>query len=138
MSRVADRLAKRSLRTYVVTPRGTRLKVRFAAADLYGLVSLSDLDPITRARLPGAVAAARRGDGAPLARALTGTVSALGGPAQQAGPVSDALFAATTCAEAPLPWSPASAPDGGRDRALSTPRAPAGQQAVRALRLPRR
>ena len=120
MGRVADRLAKRSLRTYVVTPRGTRLKVRFAAADLYGLVSLSDLDPITRARLPGAVAAARRGDGAPLARALTGTVSALGGPAQQAGPVSDALFAATTCAEAPLPWSPASAPNGGRDRALST------------------
>ena len=119
MSRVADRLAKRSLRTYVVTPRGTRLKVRFAAADLYGLVSLSDLDPITRARLPGAVAAARRGDGAPLARALTSTVSALGGPAQQAGPVSDALFAATTCAEAPLPWSPASVPNGGRDQALS-------------------
>ncbi len=119
MKRVARRLAARSLRTYVVTPRGTRLKVRFGMSDLYGLVSLSDLDPVTRARLPGAVAAARRGDGAPLARALTGTVNALGGPAQQAGPVSDALFAATSCAEAPLPWSPASAPDAGRDRALA-------------------
>ncbi len=118
MGRAARRLARRSLRTYVVTPRGTRLKVRFGLGDLYGLVSLSDLDPVTRARLPGAVAAARRGDGAPLARALTGTLAALSGPAQQSGPVSDALFAATTCAEAPLPWSPASAPDAGRDQAL--------------------
>ena len=137
MTRVADRLATRSLRTYVVTPRGTRLKVRFAAADLYGLVSLSDLDPVTRARLPGAVAAARRGDGAPLARVLTGTVAALGGPAQQGGPVSDALFAATTCAEAPLPWSPASAPERRPRPGAVRARAPAGQQAVRALR-PRR
>ena len=83
MSRVARRLADRPLRTYVVTPRGRRTKVRFTLTDLYGLVSLSDLDAVTRARLPGAVAAARRGDGAPLARVLTGTVAALGGPAQQ-------------------------------------------------------
>ena len=138
MSRAARRLARRSLRTYVVTPRGTRLKVGFGLGDLYGLVSLSDLDPVTRARLPGAVAAARRGDGAPLARALTGTLAALGGPAQQRGPVSDALFAATTCAEAPLPWSPASAPDAGRDQALrnrvrqlgTRPFAPFGPAAV--------
>ena len=138
MARVARRLAKRPLRTYSVTPSGTRMEVRFSAADLYGLVSLSDLDPVTRSRLPGAVAAARRGDGAPLARTLTSTISALGGPAQQAGPVSDALFAATTCAEAPLPWSPASAPDIRRDRALSArvrqlgsrPFAPFGPRAV--------
>ncbi len=119
MTRVARRLARRSLRTYLVTPRGTRLKVRFGLSDLYGLVSLSDLDAVTRARLPGAVAAARRGDGAPLARVLAATVGALGGPAQRGSAVSDALFAATTCAEAPLPWSPASAPDAGRDRALT-------------------
>lgn len=138
ISRVARKLGDRSLRTYVVTPRGGRLKVRFGATDLYGLVSLSDLDPVTRARLPGAIAAARRGDGAPLARALTGTLTALGGPAQQSGPVSDALFAATTCAEAPLPWSPSSAPDRGRDQAItasvrqlgSKPFAPFGPGAV--------
>lgn len=118
-SRVAKRLGDRPLRTYVVTPRGSRLKVRLGPTDLYGLVSLSDLDPVTRARLPGAIAAARRGDGAPLARVLNGALAALGGAAQQAGPVSDALFAATTCAEAPLPWSPASVPNVGRDQAIT-------------------
>ena len=118
MRRAARRLERGSFRTYVLTPRGRRLKVRFGLGDLYGLVSLSDLDPVTRARLPGAVAAAARGDGAPLARALTSTLQALGGPAQASSGVSDALFAATTCAEAPLPWSPASAPDPARDRAL--------------------
>jgi len=120
LTRVARSLGRKSLRTHVITSGGRRLKLRFAAEDLYGLVALSDLDPVTRSRLPGAVAAARRGDGVPLARALTGTLSALGGPAQQSGPVSDALFAATTCAESPLPWSPASAPDAARDRATTS------------------
>ncbi len=119
LSRVARRLGRRALRTYVVNARGRRGKVRFGESELYGLISLSDLDPVTRARLPGAIAAARRGDGAPLARTLNGTLAALGGTAQDAGPVSDALFAATTCAEAPLPWSPASAPGAGRDRAVA-------------------
>jgi len=116
---VGRRLARKSLRTSLVTPRG-RLKVRFGISDLYGLVALTDLDPVSRAQLPGALAAARRGDGAALARALSRTLSALGGAqAQEEGPVSNEVFAATSCAEAPLPWNPASLPDRNRNGAVA-------------------
>ncbi|MBA3510136.1 MAG: alpha/beta fold hydrolase, partial [Thermoleophilaceae bacterium] len=66
---VGRRLARKSLRTSLITPRGGRVKVRFGISDLYALVALTDLDPVGRAQLPGALAAARRGDGAALARA---------------------------------------------------------------------
>jgi pimeloyl-ACP methyl ester carboxylesterase len=119
LTALARRLTRRALRTYVVSPGGHRQRARLSEDDLYGLIGLSDLDPVGRAQLPGALRAARAGDGAPLARALDRTLALVGG--SQLGDETDgaALFAATSCAEAPLPWSPASAPTGARDSAAA-------------------
>jgi pimeloyl-ACP methyl ester carboxylesterase len=119
LSAVARRLRRRSLSTYVVSPGGRRQRVRLSEEELYGLIGLSDLDPVGRAELPGALRSARGGDGAPLARALDRTLALAGGSQLDDEDQGVALFAATSCAEAPLPWSPASAPTGARDSALA-------------------
>jgi pimeloyl-ACP methyl ester carboxylesterase len=119
LSAVARRLRHRSLRTYVVSQGGRRQRVRLAEEDLYGLIGLSDLDPVGRAQLPGALRSARSGDGAPLARALDRTLAIAAGSQLDDEDQGVALFAATSCAEAPLPWSPESAPSAARDSALT-------------------
>jgi pimeloyl-ACP methyl ester carboxylesterase len=116
---VARRLGRRSLRTYVVSSGGHRQRVRLSEDELYGLIGLVDLDPVGRAELPGALRSARAGDGAPLARTLDRTLSVVGGSQLEDENDGVALFAATSCAEAPLPWSPASAPSTARDAALA-------------------
>jgi pimeloyl-ACP methyl ester carboxylesterase len=76
--------------------------------DLFDLLRLGDVDPLIRSELPGAIAAAARGDAAPLLRIrhrfdafLSSDVPNEGSPASD---VSNGLYAATSCAEAQLPW----------------------------------
>ncbi len=118
LAALAARLHKRSLRATIVGPTGRRQKVALLASDLFGLVFLSDTDPLVRAQLPSAVSSGRRGDGAPLARLLLRAVGGATSAQTEEGGVSDVVFAATSCAEAPLPWNAASPPDSGRERAV--------------------
>src|SRR3954452_3464644 len=68
LATLAARLAKTSLSGTVITPAGRPKKARLSATGLYALTSMSDLDPFVRTQLPWAVAAALRGDEAPLLR----------------------------------------------------------------------
>jgi len=111
LSRLALRLRRRGLTASVYTGSGRRDRGRLTVGDLYTVVALADLDPVLRAELPGAVNSARRGDGAPLARALVRTILGLGSQGDDE-PVNDVTFTATSCVEAPTPWDPASPPDG--------------------------
>jgi pimeloyl-ACP methyl ester carboxylesterase len=124
----------RTIRGDVRTASGRRVRVRVRPQDIYEILSAGDLNPAWRAMLPGAVRAARRGDGTPLARlgvaalggvsggsvtTATATASAL--QRDDAG-VNQALFLATACEDITFPWNRASSP-GGR-----------AQQATQALR----
>ncbi|HZI90615.1 MAG TPA: alpha/beta fold hydrolase [Thermoleophilaceae bacterium] len=110
LSRLALRLRRRGLRATIYTGSGRPDRGRLTVDDLYALVALADLDPVLRAELPGAVSSARRGDGAPFARALVRTIVGLGGQGDDE-PVNDVTFTATSCVEAPTAWDPAGAPD---------------------------
>jgi len=111
LSRVALRLRRRGLTASIYTGSGRRERGRLSGGDLYTVVALSDLDPVLRAELPGALSSARRGDGAPLARALVRTIVGLGSQGDDE-PVNDVTFTATSCVEAPTAWDPAGPPDG--------------------------
>ena len=112
LSRLALRLRRRGLQATIFTGAGRRDSGRLSVGDLYSVVALADLDPVLRAELPGAVSSARRGDGAPLARALVRTIAGLGAQGDD-DPVNDVTFTATSCAEAPTAWDPAGAADPG-------------------------
>lgn len=116
LSRLAARLRRGSLSTSIVSPAGRLVKVRLAVGDLFALVFLSDTDPVVRAQLPAAISSGRGGDGAPLARLLVRAIGASASQSDDSG-VNDVVFAATSCAEAPLPWNAASAAGPGRERA---------------------
>lgn len=119
LTRLAARLRRRPLRARVVNPRGRSRKVRVSLSDLYGITISSDLAPSQRSQLPSAYSSAVRGDGAPLARLLASPAfqgSAAQGKVERLSFVTNAV---TLCSESPFPWNPASAPDKGRDAALS-------------------
>lgn len=118
LARLAAKLRKRSLATSIVNPGGRPTKVRLTASDLFGLVFMSDTDALARAQLPAAISSGRHGDGAPLARLLLRAIGGVSGAQTEEGGVSDVVFAATSCNEAPLPWNAASAPGPGRERAV--------------------
>lgn len=118
LSRLASRLATRSLATSVVSSNGAKVRVRLTASDLFALVFLSDTDPLVRAQLPAAISSGDAGDGAPIARLLLRAVGGASTAQTDDSGVSDVVFAATSCAEAPLPWNPASAPSTGRERSV--------------------
>ena len=70
--------------------------------DIPALMAVGDLDSTTRALWPGAVRSARQGDAAPMMRLLT---LATGGSDPPPAEISSALFYATACADAALPWT---------------------------------
>ena len=111
VSRVGLRLRRRGLPASIFTGSGRRDRGRLTVGDLYTVVAIADLDPVLRAELPAALSSARRGDGAPLARALVRTIVGLGSQGDDE-PVNDVTFTATSCVEAPTAWDPASPPDG--------------------------
>ena len=110
VSRLALRVRRRGLRAKIYTGAGRPDTGRLSVGDVHSLVALADLDPVLRAELPAAVSSARRGDGAPMARALVRTINGLGAQGDDE-PVNDVTFTATSCVEAPTAWDPAGPPD---------------------------
>ena len=111
---LARRLARAPLSGTVVSASGRPRRARLSATGLYALTTASDLDPFIRTRLPSAVAAALRGDSAPLLR-LADDASGSGG----SGGVNSARLLASDCIDSRLPWDPASDP-ASRPSALAT------------------
>lgn len=110
LSQLAARLKRKSLRGTAIDSRGRPARIRLTVEDLFGLVASSDVDPVVRPQIPSAVRSALRGDEAPLLRAAARGLGGSQGSQDEEEPVSQALFAATTCAESPLPWNPGEPP----------------------------
>ena len=118
------RMARTPLRGSVVDRRGRRRRVAMDRFDLLNVLVAGDFEASLRTAFPGAVRAALRGDEAPLLRLKARAVALENGPTQPRA-FSTALYAATTCEEAMLPWT-RGAPFSAR----------AGQVAARAAALP--
>jgi pimeloyl-ACP methyl ester carboxylesterase len=138
--RLMATLHRRPMRAQIFNSHGQRETVTVSEAGVYSLISVMDLSQDLRALIPAAIAAAIKGDAAPLGRLTSG----LGAPSPSgaeiglapaaghapadgaptgvlgsavvasAGSASSALsltlFDATACVESPLPWSPESSP----------------------------
>jgi len=114
LSTLVRRLERRSLRGRAVLPTGRTRSARVTLDALYDLVVLSDLDPLLRLQLPGAVASGVLGDPQPLLRLLTTASQSSEGVEDT---VNQARLLATSCLEGRLPWRPDS-PVAGREKAL--------------------
>jgi len=103
---LAARLRRAPLKGTVITPSGKRVSGRITSTGLYALTAVSDLDPFLRTRMPSAIAAALRGDAAPILRLAVGLpTSDVGGKE-----FSTARLLATACVDSRLPWDPAASP----------------------------
>jgi pimeloyl-ACP methyl ester carboxylesterase len=105
LRRLAGQLRRRPLTGTVTAPGGGRLNVELTETGLWQVLLAGDLNPALRAELPGAVGAARRGDGTPILR-LRARSRGLTGTAQSAPP-NATLFTVTRCSETVFPWSAA-------------------------------
>jgi pimeloyl-ACP methyl ester carboxylesterase len=105
--RLVLRLGARPLRGRVHTPTGGTRRARLTAGDLFGLLFGGDQSVFLRRQYPAAVAAANRGDAAPLLRMKA--VATVGGETS-ATDLSQGLYAATVCTDLRLPWAPGSDP----------------------------
>ena len=106
---VAARLGQSHIHGGVIDARGRRRVARLTGGELVQLlVAAEPFDAGVRARLPMALRSARLGDLAPPLR-LAAQVARAGSPADPED-VSAAVFAATLCEEARLPWAPATLP----------------------------
>jgi pimeloyl-ACP methyl ester carboxylesterase len=104
LTRLAERLERRPLTGYVVNRFGKR---RRATIDGRGLLELAAAYPLVSGTLPAAVAAAVRGDSAPLLRAHA-DLFRLFRVAFGATPARDSSVAtavATHCSDTAFPWS---------------------------------
>lgn len=108
---VAARLRDRRITGVVTSNGGTRVRQAITQRDLVALLLAGDLNPALRAELPGSLRAARRGDWTPLLRQSRRANLSAGG--SQAAPSADsqALYRATTCEEAALPWTRSAGPE---------------------------
>jgi pimeloyl-ACP methyl ester carboxylesterase len=111
LSSMAAKLRKKSLKGKVVLSSGRRTSLSMGQNDLLAILLAGDLNPTLRAELPGSMRAALRGDASPLLRlavrseGLTTGLKLTGHQSDAASADSDALFLATTCEEAPFPWT---------------------------------
>lgn len=108
---MANALAATPARVPVRRANGSTATVRVTGLDLLSVVVEADLNPGLAAELPAAVNAARRGNLVPLARLVDLFYA---GSAGDAIDLSGGLFAATVCADGPLPWA-VDAPIEGRE-----------------------
>lgn len=100
---LAARLRKAPMKGTIITPTGKRVSARLTSTGLYALTAVSDLDPFLRTRMPSAIAAALRGDAAPILRLAVGLPNSdIGGKE-----FSAARLLATACVDSRLPWDPA-------------------------------
>lgn len=106
---VAGRLGRSHIHGSVIDGRGRRRRAQITGGELVQLlVSGEPFDEGLRGRLPMALRSARLGDPAPILR-LSKDVGQATTPAAPED-LSAAVFAATLCEEARLPWGRASAP----------------------------
>lgn len=111
------RMAGGPLRGAHVDARGRRRPAAVGRAGLLALLLAGDRAPTLRSGFPAAVAAARRGDAAPLLRLAALARGGAAGGGAGGGDVSDALYLATTCADGAVPW-PAGTPIDARAAAV--------------------
>lgn len=123
LASLVERIARRgALRGRVVDPRGRRRSGRLTRLDLFTILVAGDFDPALRAAFPGSVRAALGGDPAPLLR-LRRRAFAVDGEPPPPRLLSAAVYAATTCEDAPLPWARTTPPDPGERHAQAAARA---------------
>jgi pimeloyl-ACP methyl ester carboxylesterase len=108
---LADRIAAVGpLQGRVVDPRGRPRRSSLTALDVFSVLIAGDFDPTLRAAFPGAVKAALGGDVTPLLR-LRRRGFEIDAEPPPPRVLSSAVYAATTCEEAPLPWTRDTPPD---------------------------
>lgn len=102
LTAVVRRIQTRGKPSAIVrTKTGGRRRDDLSQVDLLYILVSSDLNSFMQSRIPGALAAGRRGDYAPLIRLKDDT----GGPASPLSQFSGALFVTTTCLDNELPYS---------------------------------
>ena len=106
-----DRLARGRIRGQVIDPHGRAQTRRLTRADVFSILLAGDFDPVLRAAFPGSVRAALQGDPTPLLRLRRRAVEVDGEAPTNARVFSTALYAATSCEEASLPWDRSTPPD---------------------------
>jgi pimeloyl-ACP methyl ester carboxylesterase len=104
VNRLVQRFARGPLKGRVFSPRGRSRSERFGRLGLFFVMLAGDFDAGLRAALPGAVRAGLGGDAAPLLR-LKRRAFEIEGGALPPREFSTALYVATTCEEANLPWT---------------------------------
>jgi pimeloyl-ACP methyl ester carboxylesterase len=102
VDRLVRRLAHKPLKGKVTQPNGRRKPSSLTRQELLITLVATDLDPISRAELPGAVISALHGDADPLLRVKHHAVESESGGSPR--DFSSAEYAANTCEEIPFPW----------------------------------
>jgi pimeloyl-ACP methyl ester carboxylesterase len=106
LARVVERMDRAPLRGRAIAGNGRAHRVLLYSDELVGLLLAGDFSPLLRADFLTAVAAAARGDDAPLARLVATAESAEG----EGEDFDTPLYYATTCEEQDFPWSRAASP----------------------------
>lgn len=103
IARLASQVESRPLRGRLVGPSGKRLSLGIDGRGLLELATAGDLDPLTRAMLPGAVRGALEGDPVQLLRAKRWARRPQIPPGWL-GAFSAGAYLATVCEDTVLPW----------------------------------
>ena len=129
LTELIARLHEHSIGGSVYDGRGERETARLDELGLLGILKAGDLNPALRALLPAAVHSALHEDPDPLLR-LQALAEGLIPNVPSAEPIhyggdeiDEALFAATTCEEAPFPWQRQASPSTRTAEALAFLRA---------------
>ena len=120
---LVDRLARDRIRGRVIDRQGRARVRRLTRADVFSILIAGDFDPVLRAAFPGSVRAALHGDPTPLLRLRRRAAAVDAEPPPNARPFSTALYAATSCEEAPLPWDRSTPPNPGERHRQAAARA---------------
>jgi pimeloyl-ACP methyl ester carboxylesterase len=125
LATLVDRIASGGpLRGIVVDARGRRRARSLSRVDLFTILVAGDFDPVLRGSFPGAVSAGLAGDPAPLLR-LRGRALQVDAVPPPPRALSTAVYAATTCEEAALPWDRTTPPDPAERHSQAAARAQA-------------
>jgi pimeloyl-ACP methyl ester carboxylesterase len=108
LARLVTRLERASLRGRVTLPSGRSRRSALTRQELFFTLVSGDLDELSRATFPGAVASALRGDSAPILRLKRHAILTEGSGTPR--DFSSGLYAATACEEIPFPWTRFSEP----------------------------
>ncbi len=111
LAALVDRLGGGPVRGRLIDRHGRARVGRLTRPDVFSILLAGDFDPVLRAAFPGSVRAALQGDATPLLRLRRRALEIDAEPPPSPRPFSTALYAATTCEEAPLPWDRSTPPD---------------------------